>query len=156
MQDCYFSVEGDGIDTFEEWEFAQDPTFIVPIPAPTRRFLWVYDRKQIKPGDMVMVKLENGKGEPIQVQKVDGNMLVFAGKGLNNWPMVRGTVVRVLGYLRHGCSTKIEEQIDKLKRKGIIDPEVDELLASTAPVELTPDQRVEQQLIELRQNGRTL
>lgn len=101
-----------------------------------------------------MVKLENGKGERVQVQKVDGNMLAFVGKGLNNYPMVRGSVVRILAFIQHANSIKIEEEIEKLKRRGIIDPEIDELLEATAPVELTPDQRVELQIAELRNNGR--
>ena len=114
-----FLKTGDGVESFEEWDFAQDPTFIVNVPPPTRRFFWVARIGLIRPGTMIMVACENGQAARCVVEKVEENK-IYPRQYLTHWPKLGGAVVRILGRNKHFVNLKDMERVNKLIKQGAL------------------------------------
>jgi hypothetical protein len=111
---------GNGIDCFDDFDFAQDATVIVNMPImPTRRFFCLKEPGSIGRGCEIMIKREDGLGDLRRVKALDRSRnLVELDRPMEGWPMMGGSVVRVLGYNRHYINLKQMEAVKKCIRQG--------------------------------------
>lgn len=118
--DLFGLKTGDGIEKFDDYDFADDSTQIANFPImPTRRFVCVMEIGTITPGCEVMIKRTDDLADMRRVLKIDRsrNLIEFE-KPMTGYPKMGGSVVRVLGYNRHYINLKQMEEVKKLIKQG--------------------------------------